>query len=411
MTLYPPFAYGVMTDVALFTVREGRLHVLLRKFLHMPEDALPGRFIESRATVQETALRAINQYLPVGGDGIHLEQYRDLPARDRRALNDYFQRQIFPVLTPLAVDSSHPFPHISNLSVNMLIVLHHKQQDRIARMKIPTILPRFIRVPDEHPRSKRQRFVLLEDLIEANVGTLFPGHRVKSTHIFRLTRDADLEFEESGESLMKAIEIELQQRLFGIVVRLTVEPSMPQDLRDWLAEQLAVVPEDIYELVRPHGLSDLMQLYGAVDRPDLKDPPFTAHYPPALREDTSILNVMRKHDVLMYHPYDSFGPVVELIEEAAEDPKTLAIKMTLYRPSSDSPVIPALLRAAENGKQVAVLVELKARFDEENNIVWAKALERAGIHVVYGVVGLKTHAKIALVVRREAIGSVTSLAE
>ena len=334
-------------------------------------------------------------------EGIHLEQYRDLPARDRRALNDYFQRQIFPVLTPLAVDSSHPFPHISNLSVNMLIVLHHKQQDRIARMKIPTILPRFIRVPDEHPRSKRQRFVLLEDLIEANVGTLFPGHRVKSTHIFRLTRDADLEFEESGESLMKAIEIELQQRLFGIVVRLTVEPSMPQDLRDWLAEQLAVVPEDIYELVRPHGLSDLMQLYGAVDRPDLKDPPFTAHYPPALREDTSILNVMRKHDVLMYHPYDSFGAVVDFIREAAADHDVVAMKQTLYRVGSQSPIVDALRGARDDDTQVAVLVELRARFDEESNIAWARRLEREGVHVAYGLSAVKTHCKIAMVVRRE----------
>lgn len=334
-------------------------------------------------------------------EGIHLEQYHDLPARDRRALNDYFQRQIFPVLTPLAVDSSHPFPHISNLSVNMLIVLHHNQQDRIARMKIPTILPRFIRVPDEHARTKRQRFVLIEDLIEANVGTLFPGHRVKATHIFRLTRDADLEFEESGENLMKAIEVELQQRLFGFVVRLTVEPTMPQDLRDWLAEQLAVVPEDIYELDRPHGLSDLMQLYGAVDRPDLKDPPLTAQYPPVLRDDTSILNVMRQQDVLMYHPYDSFSAVVDFIREAATDHDVVAMKQTLYRVGSQSPIVDALRNARDDDTQVAVLVELRARFDEESNIAWARRLEREGVHVSYGLSGLKTHSKIAMVVRRE----------
>lgn len=339
-------------------------------------------------------------------EGIIVEDYAGLSARDRRALSRYFERQIFPVLTPLAVDSGHPFPHISNLSLNMLIVIVDERGEHIARMKIPPILPRFIRIPDADgttssgPRRKL-RFVLLEDVIEANVDQLFPGKQVKSTHIFRVTRDADIEVVAgSGDSLLKTIEEELEQRLFGFVVRLTVEPSMPTLIRNWLAEKLSASPEDVYVLSRPHSLSDLMQLY-SIDRPTLKDKPFVARYPAVLRESESIFSAIRNGDVLLYHPYDSFSPVVDFVRQAAADSNVVAFKQTLYRVGNHSPIVDALLEARDDETQIAVLVELRARFDEESNINWARALEREGVHVAYGLAGVKTHCKIAMAVRRE----------
>lgn len=338
-------------------------------------------------------------------EGIHLDTYSDLSGREKRLLTEYFERQIYPVLTPLAVDAGHPFPHISNHSLNMLILIEDARGEHIARMKIPSVIPRFVRIPEvergEHHPRRRQRFVLVEDVIEANVNQLFPGKRVKSTHIFRLTRDADIEFREShDESLINTVEAELEQRLFGFVVRLTVEPGMPAELRNWLASRLNVAPEDVYTLERPHALRDAMQLY-AIDRPDLKDPPFTPRVPAILRESESIFDAISRQDILLHHPYDAFAPIVDFIRQASNDSNVVAIKQTLYRVGSHSPLVEALLDARDDDTQVAVLVELKARWDEETNINWARSLESAGVHVAYGLAGLKTHCKLALVVRRE----------
>ncbi|MEX1159066.1 MAG: polyphosphate kinase 1 [Thermomicrobiales bacterium] len=341
-------------------------------------------------------------------EGIVIEEYAGLAPRDRRALSRYFERQIFPVLTPLAVDSGHPFPHISNLSLNMLIIIEDERGEHIARMKVPPILPRFIQIPDPdgtiNPRAnsrRKLRYVVLEDVIEANVDQLFPGKRIKSIHIFRVTRDADIEVPTgSGDSLLATIEEELEQRLFGYVVRLTVEPSMPQPIRDWLADKLNASAEDVYVLSRPHGLSDLMQLY-SIERPNLKDKPFVPRYPTVLRESESIFAAVRHADVLLYHPYDSFSPVVDFVRQAAADRNVVAFKQTLYRVGKHSPIVDALLVARDDETQIAVLLELRARFDEESNINWARALESQGIHVAYGLAGVKTHCKIAMAVRRE----------
>jgi len=338
-------------------------------------------------------------------EGVVLEHYPDLSTRDRKALSRYFERQVLPVLTPLAIDAGHPFPHISNLSLNMLISIEDERGEHFARMKIPQVLTRFIRIPDADgvtpsPRRK-QRFVLLEDVIEANVEQLFPGKHVKSTHIFRITRDADLDVRAGGdESLLQTIEAELEQRLFGFVVRLTVEPSMPTRIRAWLADKLSVPNDDIYVLERPHGLSNLMELY-SLDRPDLKDPPFTPNYPPELRATPTIFDALREGDVLLYHPYDSFTPVVDFVRQAASDTHVVAFKQTLYRVGSHSPIVDALRDARDDETQIAVLVELLARFDEESNINWARQLEAEGVHVAYGLPGLKTHCKLAMAVRRE----------
>ncbi|HEX5164932.1 MAG TPA: polyphosphate kinase 1, partial [Thermomicrobiales bacterium] len=339
-------------------------------------------------------------------EGILIEEYDGLSSRDRRGLTRYFERQIFPVLTPLAVDAGHPFPHISNLSLNMLILIEDERGEHIARLKIPSTLPRFIQIPEPDgtitvaPRRKL-RYVVLEDVIEANVDQLFPGKQIKSTHLFRVTRDADIEVVTgSGDSLLKTIEDELEQRLFGYVVRLTVEPSMPEDTRQWLADKLNAAPDNVYVLSRPHGLSDLMQLY-SIDQPALKDKPFIPRYPSVLRESDSIFSAIRNGDVLLYHPYDSFTPVVDFVRQAAADTDVVALKQTLYRVGNHSPIVDALLEARDDDTQIAVLLELRARFDEESNINWARALESEGVHVAYGLAGIKTHCKIAMAVRRE----------
>jgi len=341
--------------------------------------------------------------------GISVLSWDELDEERKEAARGYFRRNVLPVLTPLAVDPGHPFPFLSNLSLNLAIETKNPETGEVkfARVKMPPAIPRLLSLRaivegKKKVKVARAEFLFLEDLVQANLDELFPGLEILASYLFRITRDADIEIQEDEASdLLATIEQEVRRRRFGAVVRVEVTPKTPKRMRKLLMRQLEVSDFDIYEVAGMLGASDLMALV-KLDRRDLKDPPFTPALPvPLAAPDGSIFQAIRMGDVLLHHPYDSFGPVVDLIEEAAEDPKTLAIKMTLYRTSSDSPVIPALIRAAENGKQVAVLVELKARFDEENNIVWAKALERAGIHVVYGVVGLKTHAKIALVVRRE----------
>ncbi len=346
-------------------------------------------------------------------EGIKIIPYNKLKKKQRRLLRQYFHNEIFPTLTPLAFDPGHPFPHISNLSLNLAVVVFDpKHGERFARVKVPGFFPRLLRIPSEDradifeglPLSdvKADNFVWIEEVIKHNLGELFPGLEVKAAYPFRVTRDADIEIEEDeAADLLAAIEQSVESRFFGKVVRLEVDKAMPRRIRDILVENLGLQPYQVYALDGPVGMADLMELM-KVDRPDLKDPPFTPSLPPAFTTGESIFSVIRRQNILLYLPYDSFTPVLDFLDAAAEDPNVLAIKQTLYRVGKNAPVVKALMKARENGKQVAALVELKARFDEENNIVWAKALERAGVHVVYGLIGLKTHAKLLMVVRRES---------
>jgi len=273
--------------------------------------------------------------------------------------------------------------------------------ERFARVKVPEVLPRLLRVPAEG----KQVFTWIEQAIAAHVDTLFPGMNVVEVYAFRVTRDGDVDLqEEEAADLLRTIERGIRQRQFGRVVRLTLDQSMPRRIEDILIENMELKPDDVYRVAGPLGMRALMELYSAVDRPELKDAPFVPHVPPALAKGQDMFAAIQAGDILLHHPYDSFMPVVELIEQAAEDRQVLAIKQTLYRVGRNTPLVTALMRARENGKQVTVLVELKARFDEENNIEWAKQLERAGVHVVYGLLGLKTHCKVALIVRREREG-------
>jgi polyphosphate kinase len=337
--------------------------------------------------------------------GVHLLHMSELNSSEITTLADHFARDIYPVLTPLAFDPGHPFPYISNLSLSIAVVVTTpKGEERFARVKVPDVLPRLVQIPrgDENPVD--MRFVWLEDLIAANLGMLFPGMAVKESWVFRVTRNADIEIQEDeAEDLISSIEESIRMRRFGSVVRVGVQRDMPARIKDILIENLEVTPTDVYELSPPLGLSHLMALL-KLPRPDLKDTPHHPSLPVTEEEGEDIYSIIRRGDVILHHPYDAFTPVVQFIKIAATDPNVLAIKQTLYRIGKESPLIPLLIQAAESGKQVAVLVELKARFDEENNIGWAKQLERAGIHVVYGLVGLKTHAKMALVIRKDADG-------
>ncbi len=342
---------------------------------------------------------------------IVVSDYAALPEDRKAALQLYFDNEIFPVLTPLAVDPGRPFPHISNLSLSLaVLMLDERQQQRFARLKVPQALPRLVPVHQIAQRylgkkmGRRQTFVFLEEIIAANLEKLFPGMTIVQSQPFRVTRNADMEIEEDeAADLLETIEAGVRQRRFGRVVRLEVQKDMPELLLGMLKKHLNVEDADIYQMDAPLGMSTLFEL-AAIDVPELKYPPFVPRTPEILAQPEEIFSVLRKQDVLLHHPYDSFTPVVDFIRVAARDPKVLAIKATLYRVGSNSPIVEALLEAQESGKQVAVLVELKARFDEENNIVWARKLEAQGVHVVYGLLGLKTHCKVALVVRREQDG-------
>ena len=344
--------------------------------------------------------------------GIHVIEYPQLAPPQRAWLREYFARDIFPVLTPLAFDQSHPFPHISNLSLNLAVVVTDAEHGEcFARVKVPDIFPRLIALPgemngdDEGVRSLTDRasstFVWLEDVIAANIDMLFPGLKVNDAYAFRVTRNADLEIEEDeADDLLATIKERVEQRDFGSEVRLEVDKAMPEPIRNLLIKNMRIPSYLVYSVDTPLGMADLMTLT-RINRHDLKDPPFSPAVPATLLIEENIFEAVRLRDVLLYHPYHSFAPVVDFIRQAAKDPQVLAIKQTLYRVGLNSPIIDALMEAREHGKQVAVLVELKARFDEENNIAWARALEQAGVHVVYGVLGLKTHCKMCLVVRRE----------
>ncbi|MEH2412311.1 polyphosphate kinase 1 [Nostoc sp.] len=357
--------------------------------------------------------------------GIHILDYIDLNQKQRTHLNSYFEEQVFPVLTPLAVDPSHPFPFISNLSLNLAVVVKNPdtEEEFFARVKVPSVLPRFLPIPPElgtvdEGKPAHWTGVPLEQAIAHNLESLFPGMNIQEYHPFRITRDADLILEEDdADDLLLAIEQELRkQRLGGSPVRLEIQSQTPEIVRSRLLHDLELTESDLYEVDGLLGLRDLMY-FMSLPLPELKDPPRQSVVPLRLQrlkeaslnpdvvetdEGKDFFAVIREKDLLVHHPYQSFSAtVVRFITHAAYDSNVLAIKMTLYRTSGDSPIVNALIAAAENGKQVSVLVELKARFDEENNIYWAKRLERVGVHVVYGLVGLKTHSKTLMVVRRE----------
>ena len=346
--------------------------------------------------------------------GISILGMSDLGHHQKAWLRRYFAREIFPALTPLAFDPAHPFPHISNLSFNLAVVVSDPQAgERFARVKISDVAPSLVRLPDETDLEadpeiggevKANNFVSVEEVVAANLDMLFPGIDVVAAYPFRITRDADLEIKDDEASdLLTSVEAQIEMRHWGSVVRLEIDRNMPERIRDVLTRNLELEPFQVYTLDGPLNLAGLMELAG-VERPDLKDRPYLPVVAPQLARRERLFDTIRRQDVLLYHPYDSFVPVVDFIREAASDPDVLAIKQTLYRVGPNSPIVAALMEARENQKQVAVLLELKARFDEENNIAWARALEDEGVHVIYGVLGVKTHAKMCLVVRREADG-------
>jgi polyphosphate kinase len=346
----------------------------------------------------------LKQVLPgLEQHNVHIIPHNRLDRSQREELREFFNERIFPILTPLSVDPSHPFPYISNISLNLgiLVVPEHpsdedEKEARFARVKLPPNVPRLIPVMGEG-----YCFVLLEEVMAANIDSLFPGMRVLECQPFRITRDADLEIEEDeAGDLLKTVEQQVRNRRFGFGVRLEVAAGMSAHMVKLLRSSLEMEEQDVYTIDGPLNIPDLMALC-KLDLPELKDAAFAPTTPASLRSGENIFDAIRHQDILLHHPYESFAPVVEFLRSAARDPQVLAIKLTLYRVGKDSPIVEALIEAAENGKQVAVLVELKARFDEENNIQWARRLEKAGVHVIYGLVGLKTHAKIALVVRQE----------
>jgi polyphosphate kinase len=334
----------------------------------------------------------------LAAEGIEIARWADLGREERTALRKLFRERIRPVLTPLAVDPAHPFPYISGLSLNLAVVVRNPMTDHtvFARVKVPPQLPRFV-------AASKDRFVPLEDVIAAHLGQLFKGMEIVQHHVFRVTRNEDLDVDEDvTENLMQALEKELLLRRFGPPVRLEVEDTISPEVLDLLVEELGVSTHEIYRLAGPLDLTGLYAL-ADLDRGELSYRPFVPAE--AISAEDDLFGVLRERDVLLHHPYDSFATSVQrFIEVAAADPRVLAIKQTLYRTSGDSPIVDALIDAAESGKQVVVVVEIKARFDEHANISWARKLERAGCHVVYGVVGLKTHCKLALVVRQEASG-------
>lgn len=337
--------------------------------------------------------------------GIVFSQWDELDAEDRQHLEEEFDTRIFPVLTPLAVDPGHPFPYISSLSLNLAVVLRDPvaEERRFARVKVPPLLPRFVVMPDG------ERFVPLEQVIASHLDRLFAGMEVVDTFAFRVTRNADLTLEEEeADDLLAAVEMELRRRRFGVAVRLEVDEEVTDEVLDLLTRELDLPNDAVHKTVGPLDLGGLWALR-ELDRPDLKDPPWhpvtQARLAAPDEEKVDMFKVIADGDVLVHHPYDSFhSSVEEFVRQASRDPKVLAIKLTLYRTSGDSSIVKSLVRAAERGKQVAALVELKARFDEAANIGWARALETAGVHVTYGLVGLKTHTKTALVVRDEGAG-------
>jgi len=373
-----------------------------------PDGMTPGQLLASirndvDVQYQEVSKRFLSEIAPaLAKEGIVFSDYSTLDDEDREFLDEQFRNLVFPVVTPLAVDPSHPFPYISNLSLNLAIFVRNPETrlTRFARVKIPPILPRFVVLPDG------ERFIPLEQVIASHLDSLFPGMEVLGHHVFRVTRNADFEVEEDeGGDLLMSIESELTQRRFGRVVRLEVHPDMPDEVLDLLMREMGATEDDVYRVDGPLDLAGLWGVYD-LELPELKFPVFTGVTPSRLAggagDSVDFFEVMRQGDLMAHHPYDSFSSTVEaFVSRAAKDPDVLAIKMTLYRTNRNSQIMQSLIEAAERGKQVVAMVELKARFDEERNIEWAQRLEDVGVHVMYGVVGLKTHTKISLVMRRE----------
>ena len=345
--------------------------------------------------------------------GVQLLKFREFSDKEQKILREYFKQEIYPVLTPLAFDPGRPFPYISNLSLSLAVLIKKPNgENHFARVKVPSILPRLLQVDDVIKTEKKSgsngkfqaKFIWLADYIRENLDLLFPGMEVVEAHRFRITRDTDIELQEDeADDLLSVIEENIRQRRFGSVVRMEVASKMPEFMLETLIENLMITREDVQVLEGQIGLSDVMTLYN-LPLHLLKEKPYYPVTPTLSDDDEDIFTTIKQRDILLHHPYHSFIPVIEFIKQASKDPDVMAIKQTLYRVGKDSPIIKYLIEAALRGKQVAVLVELKARFDEENNIFWARELEKVGVHVVYGLVGLKTHAKMTLVVRKESDG-------
>src|SRR5438094_1751729 len=338
-------------------------------------------------------------------NGIYVREIAELPAKRAAWAHRYFLQEVFPMLTPLAVDASHPFPHLLNRSHNLLVraKMRRRGEPLHAIVQVPRVVPRLILMPRGKGADEPWEYIYLASLIKQHIGELFPGLILDGVHAFRVTRNSDLYIdEEEAENLLRTIEQELRRSSRGNAVRLEVEADCPKDFRDLLLKFFNLTGADVYKLDGPLSMTHLIPLVTNDAFANLRDRPFQPARDPALPPHVNIFEVMRRQDVLLHHPYESFDPVVELIEEAAQDPQVLAIKITLYRTSGDSPIVQALINAAGAGKQVTALVELRARFDEAANIQWARQLEEAGAHVVYGVVGLKTHCKALLIVKRDA---------
>lgn len=347
--------------------------------------------------------------------GVRLMRWKDLNPKQKSFLEGYYKNEIYPILTPQAIDPGHPFPTISNTSLNFLIRLRAPDgTERYARLKCPTNMSRFIFVPRTktsedyaelgiNSNGRDDDIILLDDLIREHLGTLFPGHEVEAAVLFRLTRNTDLEIEEDeADDLLEAVKDFVDQRRFGDVIRLEIEHGIDAELSNYLIDHLELLPFQIYRVKGPLAMSEFMSL-AFIDRPNLKDKPYKA-LEPAFVQDGDVFSVVRQRDVMLYHPYESFSGVLDFIRRASEDPQVVAIKQTLYRCGNNSPIVKALIEARRRGKQVTAVVELKARFDEERNINWAEEMEKAGVNIVYGFVGLKIHAKLCLVVRRESDG-------
>ena len=352
----------------------------------------------------------------MAANGIHIiEKYEELTAEQAAYVDRYFEEDVYPVLTPMAVDASRPFPLIRNKTLNIAALLSSKKDEKhkdaveFATVQVPGVLPRLVPIPADTSENfgevEGRTFILLEQIIEKNIDKLFLNYHVLCAHPYRVMRNADLPIDEDeAADLLKEIQKQLKKRQWGEVIRLEVEASVDKKLLRFLKDELKVAEEDIFQISGPIDLTFLMKMYGLSGCDSLRYEPYKPQRVPEIEPGEDIFEAIRVSDILLHHPYETFDPVVDFIRQAASDPDVLAIKQTLYRVSGNSPIIASLAQAAENGKQVSVLVELKARFDEENNIVWAKKLEQAGCHVIYGLVGLKTHSKIALVVRREEDG-------
>jgi polyphosphate kinase len=384
----------------------------IKEMLDIPDiKPMPGELspVEQLKVIRERVLPLVEihsrclreEVIPgLSEQGVEIAPYASLTGREKQELAKYFKKNVFLVLTPQSVDPAHPFPYISNQSLNIgLTVESDGEEIRFVRIKVPPVIPRLI------PLSKQEsKFVLLEEIIAANVNSLFPHMQMGEGHLFRVTRDADVEIrDDKAADLLALIKESLRERRFGLPVRLEVASTMPREMVEYLTRSLDIESDDVYEIDGPLSAPDLMSLY-ELDRPDLKDKPMQAVVPPMLSRKESLFDAIKRQDQLLHHPYTSFNAVTDFIKEAARDPKVLAIKICLYRTGQNSPIPKALIEASERGKQVTAVVEIKARFDEANNIEWANRLAESGIHVVYGHVGLKTHGKLTLVVRREDEG-------